>query len=170
MTMRRGFGSGAKAARAALILLATSQAAPAHGQSLPNHIVLDCTGRAADRRGRTTAYHQTFFVSLRTRRFCVGGCGAVHVLTRWDGRSIDLSRQSRPMPPGSDEIDLRSYGMRESYDIRSHMLTGTEISNSGTHLNLTVRARCRLRGLDIVPVTTYLDNIAARDVIPGPGI
>jgi hypothetical protein len=152
----------------ALIVLALAQAAPAHAQSFPNHVVLDCTGRATEMRGRAEPYRQTFYVSLRTRRFCVDGCGVVYALARWDGDSIDLSRQSRRMPPGSDEIDLNSYGMQETFNIRTGAFSGTEVTNGYSHRERAIRGRCTMRPLDLRPVENFLDS--ANYVIPAPAL
>jgi hypothetical protein len=150
----------------ALIVLTIAQAVPAQAEYFPNHVVLDCTGRATDMRGRARPYRQTFFVSFRTGRFCASSCGGVYALARWDAGSIDLSRQSPPMPPGSDQIDLNSYGMQETFNIRTGAFSGTEVTNGYSHQRLSVRGRCTMRPLDLRPVENFLDT--ATHVIPAP--
>lgn len=171
MRMRRSFSrlSTGKAAPLALILTAW-QAVPAHGQSLHRHVELNCTGRATDTAGRTGPYRQTFFLSLVTRRFCDYRCGAVHALARWDNTIIDLSRQSRAMPPDSDEVALSGFRMTETFNWRTGVFSGRELTTGSTRQILTVEGRCEIRELNIWPVKRYLDSVPDSEVIPAPTI
>jgi hypothetical protein len=171
MRKRRSFSrlSTGKAALLALILTAW-QAVPAHAQSLPIHVELDCTGRATNVAGRTGPYRQVFFLNLAARRFCDYRCGTVHALARWDETIIDLSRQSRPMPPGSDEVALSGFWTTETFDRRTGAFSGRELTTGSTRQIVTVEGRCEIRELHIRPVKRYLDTVPDSEVIPAPTI
>ncbi len=152
------------------IILTAWQAMPAHGQSLPNHVELNCTGRATDTTGRTAPFGRIFFLSLRTRRFCDYGCGTVHALARWDETIIDLSRQSRPMSPDSDEVSLAGFRMTQTFNRRTGDFSGRELTTGYTRQIWTMEGRCEIRTLRIWPVKRHLDTVPDSEIIPAPTI
>jgi hypothetical protein len=156
----------------AILVLAIGQAPPAHAQSFPNYLWLDCTARATDTLGRAEPYQATFYVSLATRRFCVETCTMVFALPRWDADSIDLSRQWPPTPPTppaeSDPVWLNGFGMRETFNVRTGAFSGTEVTNGSSHRRRSVRGRCNMRPLNAFPIRNFLDSMSPDLVVPAP--